>query len=88
MRLLTHMNDGLVCPQTDMPQAWCDHCRALEAQALHKTANQREDYIVYTFLASEAGTCVHCGRRYVIGERIGITVAENYTCSACARGHQ
>lgn len=81
--LLTHRSDGPECPNTGMPAAWCGHCKARHTRAKQSAAHERDDYVVYTFVASDYGRCAQCGGPYVPGERIGITLKERYLCPAC-----
>jgi hypothetical protein len=86
--LMTHTHDGPLCPRTDMPVAWCAHCRE---QANHKRGRRswgrgqrpRDFRVRARFTARFAGRCVHCDEQFCEGDYIGITSNEDYLCEGC-----
>lgn len=85
LRLITHNQDGPLCPKNDMPMLWCAHCREAEA-AQWAQARQRRPVgteVYHRFLARWPGTCATCEGDYGIGEHIGVTLEEEYVCEGC-----
>lgn len=77
-------NDGPICALTDLPQAWCDHCRDDPAKGGRiRRSRPRGTEVRARFTARYPGKCTACGDAFAEGDRIGITIDEDYVCEEC-----
>ncbi len=84
-RLIGGADDGPLCSHSDLPRAWCGHCREQEAAERARLRRQRPrgTDVYHRFLAGYPGTCERCGADYGIGAYIGVTLHETYVCEEC-----
>lgn len=81
--------DGTICPITEMPTAWCAHCR--DGNRFHRglrdkmqrPPNQIGIRVRYQFTARHIGVCHHCGGTIEVGKPAGVTSDAETVCARC-----
>lgn len=88
--------DGPICQRTEIPVAWCAHCRPAHTsprpRRKHHVHSRRpetrptpreEEPIVALFHARWPGTCWRCGEDYLEETLVGQTGSGHCVCRDC-----
>lgn len=83
---MTRGEDGPICDLTELPVAWCHHCRAPfrpRRRGLTPISTPAGTEVRARFTARYGGTCAACGEHYREGDSIGVTIDDDYVCEEC-----
>lgn len=69
--------DGPICPRSDLPKAWCNHCRA------PVPAGQLPLHHGRPFTAQYHGTCAVCDGHIAPGSQTARLIGAGYACEEC-----
>lgn len=73
-------DDGPVCFITDLPMAWCAHCRAVPERPPKVAPEERGP----VFIAQYHGTCAVCSGHITPGEDAAALLNDDgYACAEC-----
>lgn len=84
-RLIGGTDDGPLCSLTDLPQAWCGHCRETKIQARQRIRRSRPtgNEVAHRFFCRYGGKCSRCGEDYQAQDYIGVSLNGDYVCEEC-----